>query len=247
MNLTTDSLQKMKYIETKVPGRKSIKLIDYYESFVSYYPECELETKSWFVNNVQRDWVVFDCGANIGYYSILFSQLADKGKVFSFEPSKQTIEKLQRNLKYNKISDVTVISKALSDRSGVFVDNIYHLWGSPPLKQHFDFITIDDFIKTKKIKRLDCIKIDVDSYDFSVLRGAKDTIKRFDPYIMVELNHALNLRQENVIQALQWMQEQGYEHVEVYDEENFLFKKSVVSNQKKNINIIFPEKDYKCD
>ena len=58
-----------------VPGHKSIELVaDLHQ--VDYYPECELQTKRWFVENVQSDWVMFDVGANIGYYSILFSQLA---------------------------------------------------------------------------------------------------------------------------------------------------------------------------
>ena len=41
------------YVETAVPGRPAIELVAYYEEFRDYYPQCELETKRWFVENVQ--------------------------------------------------------------------------------------------------------------------------------------------------------------------------------------------------
>src|SRR5689334_25230754 len=66
----------LKPLYTLVPGAQPIELIDYNPSFADYYPECELQTKRWFVENVGKDWVIFDVGANIGYYSILFSRLA---------------------------------------------------------------------------------------------------------------------------------------------------------------------------
>src|SRR5262245_36732941 len=62
-------------IYTHVPGAPPIELVDYYPEFASYYPECELQTKRWFVENVKSDWTIFDAGANVGYYSILFSRL----------------------------------------------------------------------------------------------------------------------------------------------------------------------------
>jgi hypothetical protein len=66
---------------TLVPGQKPIELVAYYLHQTDYYPECELQTKRWFVENVRSDWIMFDVGANIGYYAILFSRLAPAGQV----------------------------------------------------------------------------------------------------------------------------------------------------------------------
>jgi len=45
---------------------------------------------------------VLDIGANIGYYSLIFSKLVGaKGRVFSVEPTKSTYEKLLRNIQLN--------------------------------------------------------------------------------------------------------------------------------------------------
>lgn len=229
-------------IITQIPGSDPIELIEYFDNFLSYYPNCEPQTKQWFVQNVQEDWCILDCGANIGYYSILFSRLASKGKIYAFEPT-PTIHKLRKNLAYHEITNVTVIERALSERAGKFVDDIYQIWGSDPLHKSFQFTTIDDFIEEHDLKRLDCIKIDVDSYDFAVLRGAEKAVAKFNPYIMVELNHALNLRNENVVQALQWMHIQGYESAEVYDSENFLIRKGNKHKSCMNITLNFPEDD----
>jgi len=145
-------------IYTKVPNFGNIELVDYYDEFLNYYPDCELETKKWIVDNCKDDWIILDCGANIGYYTILFAKLSNKGKVYAFEPT-DTIEKLKNNLKHHKITNVKVIHKALSDITGVKKDKIYKIWGKEPEFKNFEFITIDDFIKVENISKIDLIKI----------------------------------------------------------------------------------------
>ena len=56
-------------IHTLIPENDPIELIAYYPEFADYYPACELQTKRWFVENVGRDWIIFDIGAN---YRLLF-------------------------------------------------------------------------------------------------------------------------------------------------------------------------------
>ena len=53
-------------VETAIPGRDPIELVSFYEEFRDYYPQCELETKRWFVDHIRPDWWIFDVGANIG-------------------------------------------------------------------------------------------------------------------------------------------------------------------------------------
>ena len=52
------------------------------------------------------------------------------------------------------------------------------------------------------LTRLDCVKIDVDGFDLEVLKGARETLLRFDPWLVVELNHALATRGQSVSEAL---------------------------------------------
>ena len=53
------------------------------------------------MENVHPDWILFDVGANIGCYSILFSRLAPAGQIYAFEPT-DTFSMLEENLAYTR-------------------------------------------------------------------------------------------------------------------------------------------------
>lgn len=211
-------------IETAIPGRAPIELVSFYSEFRDYYPQCELETKRWCVDNVKPDWWIFDIGANIGYYTILFAELAKNGQVFSFEPT-STADMLRRNLAHNGITNADVVELALGAVKGTHEDRIYRLWGTEGEVKAYSFTTVDDFIAERRIGRLDCMKIDVDSFDFEVLRGAEQTLKTYDPVVIVELNHALAKRNQSAGEALAWLARRGYRKALVLDHDNFILRR----------------------
>ncbi len=211
-------------IETLVPGRRPIELVSFYEELRDYYPYCELETKEWFVRNVQPEWWVFDVGANIGYYSILFAQLAARGRVLSFEPT-STAGMLRKNLEHQKISNVEIHEVALGNRTGLQNDTVFRIWGSNEDAKPYPFYRLDDFVRERKPDRIDCIKIDVDSFDFEVLQGAEQTLLQHDPVVVVELNHCLTKRNQTPNEALAWLAERGYRQALVLDYDNFVLRR----------------------
>jgi FkbM family methyltransferase len=184
-----------------------------------------METKRWWVEHTRPEWVIFDCGANVGYYTILFSQLASKGKIYAFEPT-DTVEMLSANLAENRVGNVEVFRLALGDQSGLRVEPIYRIWGNEPERNQVRFSTLDDFVKEHAIKKLDAIKIDVDSFDLEVLKGAEQTLRQFDPYVVVELNWALSKRQHSNAEAFDWLSQQGYREARVLEYENYVLKRS---------------------
>lgn len=211
-------------IETIIPGRAPIELIAYYDEFRGYYPLCELETKRWFVDNVQSDWWIFDIGANVGYYSVLFAQLAPNGRVVSFEPT-STAEMLRANLDHNSISNVDIHKVALGATTGVQEDRIFRLWGGEGDVAEYPFYRFDDFVAEHSPSRIDCLKIDVDSFDFEVLRGAEQTLQRHNPVIVIELNHALAKRNQSAGEAFAWLARLGYRQALVLDHDNFVLQR----------------------
>lgn len=225
-------------IITNVPGFFPIELIDYYDEFLDYYPNCELETKKWCVNNIQNSWTIIDAGANIGYYSLLFSYLAKDGLVYAFEPT-ETYQMLLNNLEYHKTKNVIPLKYALSNFTKKKTEKIYKIWNHDPVEEEFLFIKIDDFIETLNIPKVDLIKIDVDSYDFEVLLGAEKTIEKFNPYIIIELNNGIYLRGYNIYQVLEYLYEKGYNTFLSLDHDNILSKKGLIINSNKNINIFW--------
>lgn len=214
-----------KIVLTKIPGRLDIELPAFYESFAWYYPECELQTKEWFVKNSESDWVYIDCGANIGYYSILFSQISPQGKVHAVEPT-STVEMLEKNLAHNQCNNVIVHRLAVGQYPGRRVEKIFRIWGSAPEEIEYDFTTVDQLVEQLDLQKLDCLKIDVDSFDFEVLMGAEKTLERFDPWLVVELNHALGVRGYSNMAALSWLLGRGYRDCLVLDFDNFILRRS---------------------
>ena len=213
------------YVETAVPGRPAIKLVAYYEEFRDYYPQCELETKRWFVENVQPDWWILDVGANVGYYTILFAQLASRGRVLAFEPT-TTASMLRQNLQHHNIDNAEVHEIALGAATGSREDRIYRLWGTEGEVKTYPFSRLDDFLQQRQPNRVDCLKIDVDSFDFEVLRGAERTLLKYDPFIVIELNDALAKRHQSPSDALEWLAQRGYSKALVLDRENFMLRRT---------------------
>jgi FkbM family methyltransferase len=230
-------------ITTDIPGRKAIELVAFYDSFRDYYPQCELQTKSWFVRNVRKDWSIFDIGANVGYYSILFAQLASEGKVFAFEPT-STVSMLKKNIAHHQLENVEIHEVALGASTAILQDRIFRIWGTEGDVQDYNFYKFDDFVSERRINRIDCLKIDVDSFDFEVLRGAEQTLVEKNPYVVVELSHALSRRNQSAGEALAWLAKLGYRESLVLDHDNYVLHRSEASSlgvpNQVSINLLFP-------
>lgn len=86
--------------------------------FIMYrrYEPFETETVR---QHLKPGMVVYNIGANIGYYTILASTAVGPiGKVFAFEPSDKNYAMLQRNISQNGLQNVTALQCALSNESG---------------------------------------------------------------------------------------------------------------------------------
>jgi FkbM family methyltransferase len=214
-----------KLIKTLVPGGDPIELVAYYEAFEQYYVECELQTKSFFQNVIQPDWVCIDAGANVGYHSILMGRLAPLGEVHAFEPT-STYEMLLKNVTHNNAQSVRPVRMGLSNRSFSGELLLYRIWGQDPENTQCDYTTVDDYVAEKELNRVDLIKIDVDGFDLEVLWGAEKTFERFSPIVVVELNHALSTRGYTPSQAMDFMLQCRYSSVMVLDDDNYAFTKT---------------------
>jgi len=78
----------------------------------------KLETE-FIKNNIKKEDIVIDIGANIGYFTLLLSkQVGDKGKVFSFEVETENFKLLEKNVKENHIRNVMLENVAVSEKEG---------------------------------------------------------------------------------------------------------------------------------
>lgn len=135
---------------------------------------------------------MIDVGANIGLYSILgSSRVGYQGRIWSFEPSLESYDRLVRNLKLNGCSCVQPIRAALGDTpnrlstltcDAGYGDAYRYLL---PAAQHglgatrgevVRETTLDACAAEYGMKHIDLIKIDVEGGEYRVLLGARETL-----------------------------------------------------------------------
>jgi len=141
-------------------------------------------------SQVNKDSVVIDVGANIGYYTLLLAKFAKK--VYAFEPDTENFEILKKNVEENNLKNVVLVNKAVGEKSykGYLIKDKENFGNHKfnPSKSPFDkgdlisCISLDTYIKEK----IDLIKIDVQGYEPKVLKGAKNLIKKYKPILFVE-------------------------------------------------------------
>ncbi len=155
---------------------------------------------------IKDDSVVIDAGANIGIFSLYVSHLAPQGKIYSFEPTKDTFQVLNKNIISNNLENrISVHNLALGDKIGeteliiaqsdflnlgnAIINNNIEPKTTSNQKQPVKMITIDDFVKENKITKVDFVKIDTEGYEKQIIKGASETIKRFGPVIACSAYH----------------------------------------------------------
>lgn len=144
--------------------------------------------------------VVFDVGANVGQYTFEFESYVNSRNVFSFEPIRASFLRLKR-----LFSDCNINEIALSDRIGfsefkIPIINSVEFMTRGSLNTSFvetgenDSImsevkvdTLDNFCVEKSIKQLNFLKIDVEGHEFEVIKGGKESILKYFPTMLVEI------------------------------------------------------------
>lgn len=142
---------------------------------------------------INRGDVVFDCGANIGLFSMLSS--AKGAKVYAFEPVPGVIRHLERAKEIHP--SIEIIREALSDHSGkarISLSNGANTGNSLvlPAGEHSIEITttsVDEFVARHELERIDFIKADIEGAERLMLAGATDTLKKFSPKLSICTYH----------------------------------------------------------
>ncbi|MGC2526754.1 MAG: FkbM family methyltransferase [Candidatus Acidiferrum sp.] len=132
-----------------------------------------------------RGGVFYDIGANVGFYSLLASNLIDPGKVFAFEPLPVNISYLRRHLELNRRRNVEVLEIAISDLEGeaCFEEEATGSMGrlADQGKLCVRTSTLDALLQAQKIPPPDYIKMDIEGEELRALLGAADCFRKYKP------------------------------------------------------------------
>lgn len=139
-----------------------------------------------------------DIGGNIGLQSLRMSAcVGPKGKVYAFEPLQHIQEKFKKNIALNKADNVKLFEIALSDQEDEIIYKLdQNAWnqGAFSLKdrsagvdsQKIVIKIADDLQEITQLEHLAFIKIDVEGFEYNVLRGLKATLQKHHPRIIFE-------------------------------------------------------------
>lgn len=126
---------------------------------------------------VKPGMLAFDVGANVGFYTLLFSRLVgDHGRVWAFEPLAENARNLLAHLALNAISNVTVVQAAVSEIQGITGFQIGENNSMGSITPHGDYrvptVALDD-MADQAGGMPDVVKIDVEGAEALVLQGAR--------------------------------------------------------------------------
>lgn len=170
--------------------------------------------------------IAIDIGAHVGVHTIFLSRkVGSSGAVISFEPNKKLYMEHLYNLEFNNCENVIPICKGLGENAKketlhrITIEQEDALEGEG---DEIEIVPLDSF----ELTNVSVIKMDVENYEYFVLKGAKNTLLKNKPPLLFEC----------------WL---GYEYGkkdEVHQRENFMRVMDLLDSYGYDIHII-----YNCD
>lgn len=172
-----------------------------------YIGNDDLFITKYIIDNLNKDDVFIDVGANIGFFTLLASCLVGGGgKIYAFEPIENTYNYLKKNTQEK--GNVNIFQTAVHNRTGSYAiadfgiyNNFYNSLGSVKKlksqledignnknyrKYSVDTITLDEFCSKYDIKP-NLIKLDTEDTEDLILSKSMKTIEKSKPDVIFEM------------------------------------------------------------
>jgi len=160
----------------------------------------ELPVQEAFVRFLHAGNVLYDVGANVGFFTVIGAKLVGPGgQVHAFEPVPENAAAVRHNCELNGLKQVTVWETAVSDQSGTGQLQLAEYSGGASLSVAApppDFagtvdvplVTLDEIVQTRQAPPPNFVKIDVEGAEIQVLRGMAGVIEKHKPIIIFEID-----------------------------------------------------------
>jgi FkbM family methyltransferase len=153
-------------------------------------------TQDLLVRRVPRGGVVYDIGANVGFFTLLTSRLVGPaGSVYAFEPLPANLELLRRHLALNRSANVTVFAAAASDRDGHARFEGAGSTGRLSAEENGEAgdrevptVRLDGLVARGELKPPAVVKLDVEGAELAVLQGMETLLATVRPILLVEFH-----------------------------------------------------------
>jgi FkbM family methyltransferase len=181
---------EMPFFEFTYRGDVS-RLLDWYVYFHGIYEIDDVLLMRAILSSTENA-VALDVGANTGHHTLAMAGLCDA--VHAFEPYPPVRAVLERRLRQNSITNVSVHPFGLGTKNAevTFEPPGWNLGAGrfveSPSKFRLPMRRGDEL----GLRKIDFIKIDTEGHELDVLDGLRRLLERCRPFLMIEVNHAID-------------------------------------------------------
>lgn len=185
--------------------------------------EFETEDLKHFLAAVRDGDTVLDIGANVGAYCVTTGRSRPSARVHAFEPIELNASLIQVSLHLNRVDNVRVVRKCVSDQPGrvafsLAADSAYSSMidtGRKAEVQRFECeaVTLGDYCREAGGIAPEVLKVDVEGAELRVLHGAASLFDgaRRPRLVLIELyNQNLQAFGNSIVEVCAWMNARGY-------------------------------------
>jgi len=167
------------------------------------------------VADIKDFGTVIDCGANVGFFSKMILQLAPQAHIYAIEPVPAIFENLRRNM--GTTQGAQVFQTAITDHTGTVrmafdtnnSANSHITDEADEGNVEVQAMTLDDFATQQGIGDVDLLKIDTETYEAHVLRGARAVLAR-TKHLLIEITIEEN-QNYTISSLMSLLQGDGYD------------------------------------
>ena len=126
------------------------------------------------INGSKCDSNFIDIGSNIGLYSLPMALACSKGITIAIDANPMMASRLNLNKKLSKISNINMVSKAISDKKGygtlkIRKNDIAIVALDENIDGIIEISTLSDILKNNKIDKIYGLKIDIEGHEDKAL------------------------------------------------------------------------------
>jgi len=177
---------------------------------------------------LQQGDVFYDIGASLGTHTIFMAKRVGKnGSVISIEPECESFRKLQENIYLNDLKNVISIQTALGNNfhKGFFSSygggfGTYNLldYGKKDYNKRIKIVPGDYIIKNRNLSVPNVVKIDVEGYEYYVLQGLKETLRKtVCRTLCIEIHHYMLPKDVTPEMIINLLRSSGFNYFEKYE------------------------------
>ena len=164
----------------------------------TYEPELQAALREF----LRPGMTVYDVGANIGYVTLLMAHnVGPGGRVFAFEALPSNVERVEKNISLNGLSNVTVVSAAVLDKTAPVTFYVHASVGmgkaagsaGRPAEQYQSEISVpgislDEFVYQQGNLAPAAVKMDIEGGEVLALPGMHRILQEHHPLMLLELH-----------------------------------------------------------